>query len=703
MPNIHRWSCMEIDAEVLRQVTTRFEVLGPHLNERQRRLALATEARLLGHGGVRAVARAVGVSETTVRAGVFELERGDDPLPAGRIRRPGGGRKPLTEHDPKLLQVLLALVEPDERGDPTSPLRWTTKSLRHLADELTRQGHPISAPTVGRLLHRNGFSLQANAKTLEGDQHPDRDAQFSYVNQQVKEHQQAGEPVISVDAKKKEQLGLLPSGGREWRPHGEPVKVVDHSFFTGPHVEQALPYGVYDLTRDTGWVNVGVDHDTAAFAVASIRRWWQARGHLDYPQATRLLITADAGGSNCYRFRLWKAELATLAAETGLAITVCHFPPGTSKWNKIEHRLFSHITMNWRGRPLTSHEVVVQTIAATTTRTGLRVNASLDTGDYPLGIAVTAAQLQALPITAHSWHGAWNYTITPPTPGSASPPAADSTAALQTRARNLHRLADPRLTGMTRDELDHLAGELAADQAAQTEKRCYQQRGRPRQRAPGAGAAMLLTAADRVLVTVIYLRQICSQKVLAELLAINSNSISNAIADTRTLLEQHKHTIAPTKLRCNNVPQLLDFLDGNTEPAPAMLLPDLLTDPRLTGMSRRQLADLLGRIRLPHNAQIEHRRYHRRGRHPLPGTRGGVFRQKLTDPERVLVAILYHRQACTRQVLADLFQVSPRTIGSILIDIRPLLDQAGYRPAPAEIRYRSAAALREALSLDTPT
>jgi Rhodopirellula transposase DDE domain len=272
------------------------------------------------------------------------------------------------------------------------------------------------------------------------------------VNEQVKEHQRAGEPVISVDAKKKEQLGQLPNSGREWRPHGDPVKVVDHSFFTGPLIPQALPYGVYDLTRDTGWVNVGVDHDTAAFAVASIRRWWQARGRLDYPHATRLLITADAGGSNSYRFRLWKAELATLAADTGLTITVCHFPPGTSKWNKIEHRLFSHITLNWRGRPLTSHQVVVQTIAATTTRTGLHVHASLDAGDYPLGIAVTAAQLQGLPITAHPWHGAWNYTINPPGPGSGSTPAADSTAALQARARNLQLLADPRLTGLTPDE-----------------------------------------------------------------------------------------------------------------------------------------------------------------------------------------------------------------------------------------------------------
>ena len=297
-------------------------------------------------------------------------------------------------------------------GDPMSPLRWTTKSLRHLAEELARQGHPVSAPTVGRLLRDNGFSLQGTAKTLEGAQHPDRDAQFRYINEQVKAHQDAGEPVISVDAKKKEQLGQLPAAGREWRPKGDPVQVDDHSFFTaGPDVGLAVPYGVYDLTADAGWVNVGVDHDTSAFAVASIRRWWQARGAADYPGASRLLITADAGGSNSYRYRLWKAELAALAAETGLTITVCHFPPGTSKWNKIEHRLFSQITMNWRGRPLTSHEVVVATIASTRTRTGLRVHAELDTGAYPLGIAVTREQLRSLPIEAHAQHGQWNYTI----------------------------------------------------------------------------------------------------------------------------------------------------------------------------------------------------------------------------------------------------------------------------------------------------
>src|SRR6266566_712128 len=350
---------MAIPREVLCQVSDRFAALLPHLNEQQRRLALAVEAQLLGHGGIGAVARVARVSETTVRRGIAELETGAAPLADGRVRAPGGGRRRTEDNDPAVLSTLLGLVEPDERGDPESPLRWTTKSLRHLAEELTRQGHPVSAPTVGRLLRENGFSLQGTAKTLEGEQHPDRDAQFAYINEQVKSYQAAGEPVISVDAKKKEQLGQLPAAGREWRPRGDPVRVEDHSFFTtGPERAQAIPYGVYDLSADSGWVSVGVDHDTSAFAVASIRRWWQARGAADYPGAGRLLITADAGGSNSYRYRLWKAELAVFAAESGLTITVCHFPPGTSKWNKIEHRMFSQITMNWRGRPLTSHEVV---------------------------------------------------------------------------------------------------------------------------------------------------------------------------------------------------------------------------------------------------------------------------------------------------------------------------------------------------------
>src|SRR5262252_821312 len=315
---------MAISSDVRDQLALRLEVLSPHLNERQRRLLLGVEARLLGHGGVRAVAQVAGVSETTVRTGVFELEEGRDPFPEGRARREGGGRKSAEELDAGLVPALLALVEPE------SPLRWTTKSLRHLAAELARQGHPVSAPTVGRLLRSAGFSLQANAKTLEGAQHRDRDAQFRYINEQAKDHQAGGEPVISVDTKKREQLGRLPRAGREWRPKGQPVQVEDHSFFfTGPAVEQAIPYGIYDITRNAGWVNVGTDHDTSVFAVESIRRWWRARGRGDYPDSSRPLITADAGGSNSYRYRVWKSELAALAAETGLAITVCHFPPGT--------------------------------------------------------------------------------------------------------------------------------------------------------------------------------------------------------------------------------------------------------------------------------------------------------------------------------------------------------------------------------------
>src|ERR671933_828528 len=405
---------MRVDDEVRGQLVTRFEVLLPHLNERQQRLALATEARLLGHGGLRAVVEAAGVSATTVRRGISELDSGEDPLPVGRARRPGGGRKPVTAHDPELVAALLRLVEPDERGDPMSPLRWTTKSLRHLAVELTERGHPVSAPTVGHLLRSIGFSLQGTAKTLEGAQHPDRDAQFRYINDQVKEHQADGEPVISVDAKKREQLGRLPMAGQEWHPQGEPVEVEAHRFFfSGPEVEQAIPYGIYDLAHNTGWVNVGIDHDTCVFAVESIRRWWRARGHPDYPQASRLLITADAGGSNSYRHHVWKSELAAFAAETGLLITVCHFPPGTSKWNKIEHRLFSSITLNWRGRPLTSHEVVVKTIAATRSNGGLRVEATLDTGDYPTGIAVSKERLRALPLERHATHGDWNYSLRP--------------------------------------------------------------------------------------------------------------------------------------------------------------------------------------------------------------------------------------------------------------------------------------------------
>ena len=388
----------------------------PHLDERQRRLVMGAEARALGHGGIKTVARAAGVSAVTVSKGVAELDAGDEPL--GRTRRPGGGRKPLTETDAGARTALLSLVEPTSRGDPESPLRWTTKSVRNLAEAMSAAGHRISPPTVAKLLKAEGFSLQANAKTIEGGQHPDRDAQFRYLNDRVREHQQAQCPVISVDAKKKELVGKFKNSGREWQPKGEPQQTNVHDFID-TDLGKAIPYGVYDVGADTGWVSVGTDHDTAEFAVATIRTWWRTTGSGAYPNARRLLICADGGGSNGYRTRLWKTELAGLTDETGLEITVCHLPPGTSKWNKIEHRLFSHISMNWRGRPLESHQVIVNTIAATTTRTGLTVHAELDNGSYPNGIKVTDQQIKDLEqhaLRRHDFHGEWNYTLIPEPP-----------------------------------------------------------------------------------------------------------------------------------------------------------------------------------------------------------------------------------------------------------------------------------------------
>jgi Rhodopirellula transposase DDE domain len=402
---------MEIDERVL---AAKFGAILPHLDERQRRLVLAAEARSLGHGGISLVSRASGVSRVTITAGVGELEAGQDPMP-GRSRRLGAGRKPLTETDPGLLDALDALVEPVTRGDPMTRLRWTTKSTRNLADELGGQGHRVSHHSVGRLLSGLEYSLQGNAKTVEGKQHPDRDAQFRYINDRVTVHLADGGPVISVDAKKKELIGQYANKGRDWRPAGDPRRVEVHDF-PGP-AGKAVPYGIYDLAADAGWVCVGCDGDTAQFAVQTIRRWWHTVGTAAYPQAKRLLITADAGGSNGYRLRLWKRELAQLAAETGLTITVCHMPPGTSKWNKVEHRLFSHISMNWAGQPLTSHEVAVNLIAGTTTRTGLTVKAELDSGSYPRGIKISDKEMRELKqrhVTPHEFHGEWNYDITAP-------------------------------------------------------------------------------------------------------------------------------------------------------------------------------------------------------------------------------------------------------------------------------------------------
>ena len=406
---------MAVDADVVASLRAKFDAVLPHLDERQQRLVMAADARSLGHGGIAAVASATGASRSRISQGVAELEAGVSPL--GRVRRAGGGRKKVTATDPALVEALLALVEPTRRGDPESPLCWTTCSTRKLAAELTAAGHRIGPDTVARLLHEQGFSLQANAKTIEGGQHPDRDAQFSYLNEQASEHLAAGDPVISVDTKKKELVGPYKNAGAEWRPAGQPEPVKVHDFID-PALGKANPYGVYDLATDTGWVSVGTDHDTAAFAVETIRRWWQATGPTCYPQASRLLITADGGGSNGYRTRLWKTELAALATDTGLQITVCHLPPGTSKWNKIEHRLFSHISMNWRGRPLTSHDVIVQSIAATTTRSGLTVHAELDTDTYPTGVKIPDTQIKTLHDTGalhrHHWHPEWNYTLRPP-------------------------------------------------------------------------------------------------------------------------------------------------------------------------------------------------------------------------------------------------------------------------------------------------
>ncbi len=405
---------MAVDAGVVVSLRAKFEAVLPHLDERQQRLVMAADARSLGHGGIAAVAVATGASRSRISQGVAELESGQAPLK--RVRRAGGGRKNVAETDPALVAALLGLVEPTRRGDPCSPLCWTTLSTRKLAAELTAAGHRVGPDTVARLLREQGFSLQANAKTLEGGQHPDRDGQFGYLNEQASAHLACGDPVISVDTKKKELVGAFKNRGAEWRPAGQPEQVKVHDFID-PELGKANPYGVYDLGADTGWVAVGTDHDTAAFAVATIGRWWQSVGTATYPQATRLLITADGGGSNGYRTRLFKTELAALAAETGLAITVCHLPPGTSKWNKIEHRLFSHISMNWRGRPLTSHDVIVQSIAATTTATGLAVHAELDTDTYPVGVKIPDAQMKALHDTGvlqrHDWHPEWNYTLNP--------------------------------------------------------------------------------------------------------------------------------------------------------------------------------------------------------------------------------------------------------------------------------------------------
>jgi transposase len=397
------------DAEGLAR---KFEVLSRVLDERTRRLVAAAEAEAIGFGGVTAVAQASGLSRGTVIRGLAEIKTAPKPARGQRIRRKGAGRKRTVDQDATLKRDLEALVEPVSRGDPESPLRWTCKSVRQLATELKRTGHHTSHRMVAELLHAMDYSLQANRKTLEGSSHPDRDAQFHHISGKIREFQADRQPVISVDTKKKELVGDFKNNGRELRPKGDPEKVRVHDFLI-PELGRAAPYGVYDVTQNAGWVSVGMDHDTAAFAAQSIRRWWESMGADAYPKAEKLLITADSGGSNGARVRLWKLELQKLADETGLEISICHLPPGTSKWNKIEHRLFSFISQNWRGKPLVSHQVIVNLIAATTTKTGLRVRAELDPGKYPKGIKVSDKEVAAIRLERDKFHGEWNYSILP--------------------------------------------------------------------------------------------------------------------------------------------------------------------------------------------------------------------------------------------------------------------------------------------------
>jgi transposase len=530
------------------------ETLGlllPHLDERQRRLVLGAAARGYGHGGIRRVAGATGVAESTVARGLRELEQGGESN--GRVRTAGAGRKRLRDLDPELVPDLLALVEPDERGDPESPLRWTVKSTRALAVELSRQGRRIGHDTVAALLKAEGFSLQATSRTTEGARHPDRDAQFRYINDQVTAFLADGQPVISVDAKKKQTLGRYAVIGREWHRAGNPVEVRAHDFpEKGAH--KAVPYGIYDIGADAGWVTVGCDGDTSAFAVATLRRWWNEEGVHRYPGVSRLLITADAGGSNGYRVRAWKKELAAFALDNGLEVTVCHFPPGTSKWNKIEHRLFSQISINWRGRPLTSHEVVVSTIGATRTRTGLTVHAELDLGAYPTGVTVPDHVMDRLPLAPHDWHGAWNYTLrpeplAPPTP---TPPRDPAFGRFPAGDKTPVWLRHPSLTGLEPAAFDSL---VARYRTWCTEHPPVLLPGKRPDGGPGAGGRRL-SAADHLTVLLLTRRWSMTHALLAEVTGLTKNRIGATLRDATPVLAALGHAIPTGPLTVTTAQQL---------------------------------------------------------------------------------------------------------------------------------------------------
>jgi hypothetical protein len=526
------------DANLVERMGLELELLLPLLDERARRLVLGAVARAAGEGGMAAVAAATGASWQTVANGAAELASGDS-APPGRVRRPGAGRKKLADQDPGLVLALRELLQESTRGDPCSPLSWTTLSVRDITRELARRGRQCSKNTIARLLAADGFSLQGNSRTIEGKRHPDRDAQFRYINERAKELLAAGDPVISVDTKKRELVGQYGNRGRSWRPRGEPVRVRDHDF-PDPKEGIAIPYGVYDVAANAGFVNVGTDHDTPAFAVESIRRWWHDVGRDRYPSARRLLITADAGGSNDHRKRAWKAELAGLAAQTGLEITCCHFPPGTSKWNKIEHRLFCHISRTWRARPLASHQVIIDTITATTTAAGLTVTAHLDIGRYPTGVQVSDEQMKDLEervIARHGFHGGWNYTLLP-VPRPAAPPPEPAPP-----RPDLAALAHPALTGVP--DFAALASAVTLAWQAAREQRLHLTRGGARKRGSGPAGPTRLSLDAYVLATCYRQHLGMPCRLIGEILGVHESSISLATGRIAPLLTRQGITILP--------------------------------------------------------------------------------------------------------------------------------------------------------------
>ena len=534
---------MSADEDFLGRLGPSLLALLPRVDERSRRLVLGMAAVAAGEGGTGAVAALTGMAPQTVAKGAAELESGQDP-PAGRVRHPGGGRKLLTDTDPGLLAALEALIKNAMRGDPESALVWTTRSAEHLAGQLTAQGHPCSDSTVLRVMTRAGYTQQSNSRAQEGRRHPERDAQFRYIAAQAGEHLAAGQPVISVDSKKKEQVGNYAQDGREWGPAGKPVQVRSHDFpdKDGRH---AIPYGIYDEQANAGFVNVGTDGNTAALAVESIRRWWQLAGKDAYPGATRLLVTCDAGGSNGYTNRAWKAGLAQLAQETALEITVCHFPPGTSKWNKIEHRLFCQISLAWRGRPLTSYDVIINTIGAVTTTTGLDVRAVLDENSYPVGLKISDEQARDIEdrcLARHEFHGEWNYALLPvPRPAPDLQPDPEPAAP---RGPDLHALADPAITGMPREDFAALTASLEIPLAAAREQRLYTGRGGPRR--PGNHQARArLTPQARLLAALCRYRLGMTCHAIAALFGIDKSVISIATREITAITGTADGPLAP--------------------------------------------------------------------------------------------------------------------------------------------------------------